>query len=80
VPDAPTRKNVPSWIGLDGERITCVQLPRPGLKRWSPRDRALVVAAVQYGLLSFDEACKRYQPYAEEYLAWHERFGGIRRP
>jgi hypothetical protein len=36
----------------------------------------LVVAAVQGGLLSFGEACIRYQTYADEYLSWHERFGG----
>ena len=32
----------------------------------------MVVAAVRHGLLTFDEACKRYALYAEEYLSWHD--------
>jgi hypothetical protein len=62
---------VPFFIGSNGERITLAQLPRRGLKRWLPRHKAMVVAAVRHGLLTFDEACKCYPAYAEEYLSWH---------
>ena len=68
-------KHMPYCIGPHGELITLAQMPRVGLKRWTQRDKALVVAAVQGGLLSFGEACSRYPPYADEYLSWHERFG-----
>jgi len=69
-------KHMPYCIGPHGEPITLAQMPRVGLKRWTQRDKVLVVAAVQGGLLSFGEACSRYPPYADEYLSWHERFGG----
>jgi hypothetical protein len=69
-------KHMPYCVGPQGERITLAQMPRAGLKRWTQRDKALVVAAVQGGLLSFSEACSRYPLYADDYLSWHERFGG----
>jgi hypothetical protein len=71
---------VPFFIGPEGEQITLAQLPRRGLKRWSPRHKAMVVAAVRHGLLSFDEACNRYGLYAEEYLSWHRSFAAVRSP
>jgi hypothetical protein len=40
----------------------------------------MVVAAVRHGLLTFDEACKRYAPYAKEFLCWHSAFGASRPP
>jgi hypothetical protein len=70
--------SVPFFIGPDGEQITLAHLPLGGLKRWLPRDKALVVAAVRHGLLTFDEACKRYGPYAEEYLSWHNSSAAAR--
>ena len=41
-------------------------------------EQAEVVAAVRGGLLSLDEACKRYTLTVEEFLAWQhaiDRFG-----
>ncbi len=43
-----------------------------------PAQGAEVVAAVRGGLLSLDEACKRYTLTVEEFLAWQraiDRFG-----
>ncbi len=37
-------------------------LPEPRTKRWVPRRKAQVVAAVQGGVLTLDEACHRYAP------------------
>ena len=65
----------PFFLGPDGEQVTLAQLPRRDLKRWRPRHKAIVVAAVRHGVLTFDEACKRYRAYAEGYLAWHNSFG-----
>lgn len=65
----------PFFLGPDGEQMMLAQLPRRELKRWRPRHKAMVVAAVRHGVLTFDEACKRYSSYAEEYLSWHNSFG-----
>ena len=64
--------SVPFFIGSDGEQITFAQLPPRELECWLPRHKAIVVAAVRNGLLTFDEACSRYGPYAKEYLSWHD--------
>jgi hypothetical protein len=60
-----------------GERITSSQLPPRGLKRWSVREKALVVAAVRHGLLTVAEACERYDLSLEEILAWQGTFDGV---
>lgn len=56
--------------GPYGERITLKDLPRPGTHRWVIRRKALVVAAVDGGLLTLDEACTRYHLSHEEFQAW----------
>jgi hypothetical protein len=65
-------------IGPDGSPLTMADLPSPGTKRWVIRRKAEVVAAVRGGLLSLDEACRRYTLTVEEFLAWQraiDRFG-----
>ena len=57
-------------IGPLGERLTLETLPQPGTKRWVIRRKAEVVAAVQGGLLTFDEACERYELSLEELASW----------
>ena len=46
------------------------ELPSPSTKRWVARRKAVVVAAVRSGLLSLQEACRRYNLSVEEFLAW----------
>jgi transposase-like protein len=46
-------------------------LPPVNTQRWSPKRKALVVDAVRNGAISIEEACRRYQLSAEEFLAWH---------
>ena len=50
-------------IGPDGSPLTLADLPPPGTRRWVIRRKAEVVAAVRGGLLSLDDACKRYESY-----------------
>lgn len=57
-------------IGPLGERLTLEALPPPGIRRWVIRRKAEVVAAVQGGLLTFDEACQRYSLTLEELASW----------
>lgn len=49
-----------------------VGLPPSDTARWSPRRKALVVEAVWNDLISFDEACRRYQLSAEEFQEWQQ--------
>ena len=72
------RPRVKYVIGPDGSPLTIADLPAPGTKRWVIRRKAEVVAAVRGGLLSLDDACKRYTLTVEEFLAWQhaiDRFG-----
>jgi hypothetical protein len=65
-------------IGPNGDIITLVDLPSPDTTRWVIRRKAEVVLAVHGGLLSLDDACRRYQLTAEEFSAWQhaiERHG-----
>jgi Protein of unknown function (DUF1153) len=57
-------------IGPDGSPLTIADLPPPDTRRWVIRRKAEVVAAVRGGLLSLEDACKRYTLTTEEFLAW----------
>jgi len=57
-------------VGPNGDIITLADLPSPHMTRWVIRRKAEIVLAVHGGLLSLDEACKRYQLTAEEFAAW----------
>ena len=70
-------------IGPEGEQITLADLPVPGTARWSPRRKAIVVAAVKGGLITLEEACARYRMILEEFLSWeyavtHHGLPGLR--
>jgi hypothetical protein len=47
-------------------------LPPADIRFWVPRHKAAVVAAVGNGVLSIDEACKRYRLTEEEFNSWKE--------
>jgi len=57
-------------IGPDGEKMTVADLPAPDTRRWVPRRKARVVAAVEGGLISAEDAFARYDISAEEYECW----------
>jgi hypothetical protein len=65
-------------IGPDGEELTLADLPAPDVKRWVIRRKAAVVAAVQGGLITLEEACAHYRLSVEEYSSWQravQKFG-----
>ena len=64
------RARVNYVIGPDGSPLTIADLPSPATRRWVIRRKAEVVAAVRGGLLSLEEACKRYTLTVEEFLSW----------
>ncbi len=57
-------------LGPDGSPLTIADLPPPNTKRWVIRRKAEVVAAVRGGLLSLEDACKRYKLTIDEFLSW----------
>ena len=66
----PNRIRAKYVIGPDGSPLTVADLPPSTTKRWVIRRKAEVVAAVRGGLLSLDEACKRYTLTVDEFLSW----------
>ena len=57
-------------VGPDREVVALDDLPPPHTTRWGARRKAQVVAAVQAGLLTIDEACERYWLSLEEFTSW----------
>ena len=57
-------------IGPYGHALTIADLPPRDTKRWVIRRKAEVVAAVRSGVISLDEACRRYTLSIEEFLSW----------
>jgi hypothetical protein len=59
-------------MGPDGNPLTLDDLPPPNTTRWVIRRKAEVVAAVRGGLLTIEDACRRYNLSAEEFDAWRQ--------
>jgi transposase-like protein len=57
-------------VSLPRTKTAVVELPPPGTKRWTARRKAAVVAAVSSGMITIDEACRRYALSVEEFLSW----------
>jgi Protein of unknown function (DUF1153) len=64
------RPRVKYVIGPDGSPLTVADLPAPSTRRWVIRRKAEVVAAVRGGLLSLEEACRRYTLTVDEFVSW----------
>jgi hypothetical protein len=65
-------------MGPAGQPITIDDLPPPDTKRWVVRRKAEVVAAVRAGLISLEDACRRYTLSVEEFASWQtlvDRYG-----
>lgn len=60
----------PSSTGATEPIITLQDLPPPETRRWVARRKAQVVTAVRAGVLTFEEACRRYNLSAEEFASW----------
>ena len=55
---------------MTARRSGFADLPPPDTRRWVPRRKAEVVAAVECGVLSADDACVRYDLTEEEFASW----------
>jgi hypothetical protein len=60
-------------IGADGDVITRGSLPPTSTQHWRIRLKAKVVAAVESGMITREEACARYRMSVEEYFEWRRR-------
>ena len=59
-------------LGPEGRPIAEEDLPPPNTKRWVIRRKAAVVAGVRAGLISLEDACRRYTLSVEEFLSWQQ--------
>lgn len=50
--------------------MTLADLPPINTKRWVIRRKAEVVAGVRSGLITLEDACKRYSLSIDEFLSW----------
>jgi len=50
------------------------ELPAADTKRWVARRKAAVVVAVRRGLITTEEACRRYDLSEEEFSSWQHAF------
>ena len=58
----------------DGSPLSLSDLPAGNHPRWVVRKKANLVAAVSGGLISLEDACKRYNLSVEEFLSWQRSF------
>src|SRR3712207_2470429 len=63
-----------SQASFQSSRIGAAILPQPGPQRWLAGKKAQVLAAIQCGTLSLEEACARYILTPEELQSWHVSF------
>ena len=56
----------------NGLRSKTANLPPVTTKRWVIRRKAQVVSAVRKGVLSLEEACRRYMLTPDEFAAWEK--------
>ena len=61
-------------IGPDGNVLTCADLPPRNTRRWVPRRKATVIAAVDGGLNTLEDACARYAISHEEFCTWVQSY------
>ncbi len=57
-------------LGPSGKPITIEELPPADTERWVVRRKMAVVAGVRAGLISLDEACRRYRLSEDEFTSW----------
>lgn len=57
-------------LGPSGRPMTANDLPPPDTTRWVIRRKAEVVAGVRAGLISIEEACRRYGLTLDEFQSW----------
>jgi hypothetical protein len=66
---------MPSTRSRQGKRKReNIQLPAPGTMNWGVRRKASVVIGIRNGVITREEACKRYMLSIEELAEWEAGF------
>ena len=60
--------------GPFGSLLSYNDLPPPGTKRWVVRRKVEVVAGVREGLISLNDALRRYNLTVDEFRSWQRLF------
>ncbi len=63
-----------SVAGPRGRPLTLGDLPPVKPNRWFPTHKAEIVVAVRGGLITAEQACKRYKLTIEEFTLWQRAF------
>jgi Protein of unknown function (DUF1153) len=69
-----SRADGPYVTGPDGGPVTLSDLPESNTTRWVTSRKALVIAAIRGGLLTLDDAAKRYSLTLDELAEWQAYF------
>ena len=59
-------------LSPNGKLMTFKDLPPKGTQRWVIRRKAEVVAGVHGGLISLEQACRRYELSVDEFRSWEK--------
>jgi len=59
-------------LSPSGKRMTFEDLPPKATKRWVIRRKAEVVAGVHGGLISLNQALRRYELSVDEFRSWEK--------
>lgn len=68
-------KLINAVIGPTAQYLTLSDLPDPKTKRWVPRRKAEVIHAIRGGLLSKQDAMKKYNLTNAELTEWESHYG-----
>ena len=68
----PVPDHRPGTAPAPNRPLTRRDLPPPDTKRWITRRKADVVTGVRTGLISLDEACRRYALSVDEFRSWQQ--------
>lgn len=66
-----------SVVGPSGSILTLSDLPKRDTRRWVSRRKAEVVAAVEGGLITIEEARERYNLSLEEFASWQRAYDNL---
>ena len=66
------RDQVGMPTGPTGRPMTAADLPPPDTKRWVARRKAEVVFGIRAGLITPEEACRRYRISPDELRSWQD--------
>ncbi len=62
----------PDRTSVAGVALIPATLPSPDTQRWVARRKAEVVIAVRAGIITLEEACRRYALSRVEYASWEK--------